>query len=154
MFGSWRPLHRATLIKRWTGSASPGAALLGSPGQGTYAAANSWVDVFAHWRPRPEAAGQRDLGWGAWGGSAAPRSWPRGAKIMITRRKARTLRDARAPTRQRIPSLGGAMAGPTLVRPWGWLFLHWAAVKGANKFPGAPSLPQDEWAGRLYGVCW
>ncbi|KAA1246086.1 acyltransferase domain-containing protein, partial [Mycobacterium simiae] len=51
VFGSWN-LHRATVGQPldWFCLFSSGAALLGSPGQGAYAAANSWVDVFAQWR--------------------------------------------------------------------------------------------------------
>src|SRR5262249_8794660 len=51
VYGSWN-LHRATSGQPldWFCLFSSAAALLGSPGQGAYAAANSWVDAFVHWR--------------------------------------------------------------------------------------------------------
>ncbi|MBL7659407.1 SDR family oxidoreductase, partial [Escherichia coli] len=50
-YGAWQ-LHRATEDHPldWFCSFSSAAARVGSPGQGAYASANSWVDVFAHWR--------------------------------------------------------------------------------------------------------
>ncbi len=52
---------------RWTGSArfSSAAALLGSPGQGAYAAANSWLDAFTQWR-RAQGLPANAIAWAAW----------------------------------------------------------------------------------------
>lgn len=49
--GAWN-LHQAAASAPldWFCSFSSAAALLGSPGQGAYAAANSWLDSFARWR--------------------------------------------------------------------------------------------------------
>ena len=44
---------------------SSAAALVGSPGQGAYAAANSWLDAFAHWR-RAQGLPCTAIAWGAW----------------------------------------------------------------------------------------
>ena len=44
------PGHRRTQPLDWFCSFSSAAALVGSPGQGAYAAANSWLDAFTHWR--------------------------------------------------------------------------------------------------------
>ena len=44
---------------------SSAAALVGSPGQGAYAAANSWLDAFAHWR-RAQGLPATAIAWGAW----------------------------------------------------------------------------------------
>jgi acyl transferase domain-containing protein/acyl carrier protein len=44
---------------------SSAASLLGSPGQGNYAAANSFLDAFAHYRQAQGRPGQ-SINWGAW----------------------------------------------------------------------------------------
>ena len=64
--GSWR-LHQVTAAREldWWLTFSSAASLLGTPGQGAYAAANSWVDgLVAHRR----AAGLPAVGinWGPW----------------------------------------------------------------------------------------
>jgi polyketide synthase 5 len=64
--GAWH-LHRATADQPldWFCSFSSAAALLGSPGQGAYAAANSWLDGFTHWR-RAQGLPATAIAWGAW----------------------------------------------------------------------------------------
>lgn len=66
VYGAWN-LHTATADQPldWFCSFSSAAAMVGSPGQGAYAAANSWLDAFTHWRRargRPASA----IAWGAW----------------------------------------------------------------------------------------
>ncbi|MET8679696.1 type I polyketide synthase [Streptomyces sp. NPDC004647] len=65
--GAWR-LHHATTGRNldWFVVFSSLASLLGNPGQGAYAAANSWLDSFAAWRA---ARGLPTLAvnWGPWG---------------------------------------------------------------------------------------
>lgn len=65
--GAWR-LHEATAGHPldWFVVYSSMSSLLGNPGQGAYAAANSWLDTFAAWRT---ARGLRTLAidWGPWG---------------------------------------------------------------------------------------
>jgi acyl carrier protein len=66
VYGAWH-LHNATADQSldWFCSFSSAAALLGSPGQGAYAAANSWLDAFTVWQRgqgRPASA----IAWGAW----------------------------------------------------------------------------------------
>jgi acyl carrier protein len=65
-FGAWH-LHQATANQPldWFCSFSSGAALLGSPGQGAYAAANSWLDAFTYWR-RAQGLPATSIAWGAW----------------------------------------------------------------------------------------
>ncbi|WP_241011130.1 sulfolipid-1 biosynthesis phthioceranic/hydroxyphthioceranic acid synthase [Mycobacterium camsae] len=64
--GAWH-LHRATATAPldWFCVFSSAAALLGSPGQGAYAAANSWLDGFTHWR-RAQGRPATAIAWGAW----------------------------------------------------------------------------------------
>jgi len=64
--GAWN-LHQATAAAPldWFCSFSSAAALLGSPGQGAYAAANSWLDAFTHWR-RAQGLPATAIAWGAW----------------------------------------------------------------------------------------
>ena len=66
IYGAWN-LHEATasLPLDWFCLFSSGAALIGSPGQGAYAAANSWLDAFCHWR-RVNGLPATAIGWGAW----------------------------------------------------------------------------------------
>ncbi|OFJ53144.1 sulfolipid-1 biosynthesis phthioceranic/hydroxyphthioceranic acid synthase [Mycolicibacterium grossiae] len=64
--GAWH-LHQAVEGQPldWFCSFSSAAALVGSPGQGAYAAANSWLDAFSRWRHaqgKPAVA----IAWGAW----------------------------------------------------------------------------------------
>ncbi len=67
VYGAWH-LHHATAAQPldWFCSFSSAAALLGSPGQGAYAAANSWLDAFTHWR-RSQGLPATAIAWGAWG---------------------------------------------------------------------------------------
>ena len=67
VFGAWH-LHNATATQPldWFCSFSSAAALLGSPGQGAYAAANSWLDGFTQWR-RAQGLPATSIAWGAWG---------------------------------------------------------------------------------------
>ena len=66
VYGAWN-LHHATVSQPldWFCSFSSAAALLGSRGQGAYAAANSWLDVFTHWR-RAQGLPASAIAWGAW----------------------------------------------------------------------------------------
>ena len=66
VYGAWY-LHQATTGQPldWFCSFSSAAALLGSPGQGAYAAANSWLDAFTAWR-RNQGLPATAIAWGAW----------------------------------------------------------------------------------------
>jgi polyketide synthase 5 len=66
VYGAWH-LHRATATQPldWFCSFSSAAALLGSSGQGAYAAANSWLDGFTHWR-RAQGLPATAVAWAAW----------------------------------------------------------------------------------------
>jgi polyketide synthase 5 len=66
VYGAWN-LHAATAGQPldWFCSFSSAAALVGSPGQGAYAAANSWLDAFARWR-RDQGLPANTIAWGGW----------------------------------------------------------------------------------------
>lgn len=66
VYGAWQ-LHRATATQPldWFCSFSSAAALVGSPGQGAYAAANSWLDAFTQWR-RAQGLPASAVAWAAW----------------------------------------------------------------------------------------
>ncbi len=67
-YGAWN-LHRATTGQPldWFCSFSSAAALVGAPGHCAYAAANSWLDAFAHWR-RAQGLPATTIAWSAWAG--------------------------------------------------------------------------------------
>jgi NAD(P)-dependent dehydrogenase (short-subunit alcohol dehydrogenase family)/acyl carrier protein len=66
VYGAWH-LHQATAGQPldWFCSFSSSAALVGSRGQGAYAAANSWLDAFTHWR-RARGLPATAIAWGPW----------------------------------------------------------------------------------------
>jgi polyketide synthase 5 len=66
VYGAWN-LHTATADQPidWFCSFSSAAALVGSPGQGAYSAANSWLDSFTRWR-RAQDLPATAIAWGAW----------------------------------------------------------------------------------------
>jgi polyketide synthase 5 len=70
VYGAWN-LHMALKEREanqpldWFCSFSSAASLVGSPGQGAYAAANSWLDAFTHWR-RIQGLPATAIAWGAW----------------------------------------------------------------------------------------
>jgi polyketide synthase 5 len=66
VYGAWH-LHEACESQPldWFCSFSSAAAMVGSPGQGAYAAANSWLDAFTHWR-RAQGLPASSIAWGAW----------------------------------------------------------------------------------------
>ncbi|MEV0281740.1 type I polyketide synthase [Streptomyces sp. NPDC050610] len=65
--GAWR-LHQATRQHTpdwWVGFSSI-ASLFGAPGQGSYAAASSWLDEFLTWRTAQGHVETKGINWGIW----------------------------------------------------------------------------------------
>jgi polyketide synthase 5 len=64
--GAWN-LHQATstLPLDWFCLFSSAVGMVGSPGQGAYAAANGWLDAFARWR-RTQGLPATGIGWALW----------------------------------------------------------------------------------------
>ncbi|MGA5466178.1 sulfolipid-1 biosynthesis phthioceranic/hydroxyphthioceranic acid synthase [Mycobacterium sp. NPDC050041] len=81
--GAWN-LHAATEGQPldWFCSFSSAAALVGSPGQGAYAAANSWLDAFTQWR-RSRGLPATAIAWGAWGEIGAGTALAQGSGVAI-----------------------------------------------------------------------
>ncbi|MDA2890722.1 sulfolipid-1 biosynthesis phthioceranic/hydroxyphthioceranic acid synthase [Mycolicibacterium sp. BiH015] len=67
----------------WFCSFSSTAALLGSPGRGSYAAANSWLDAFTRWR-RAQGLPAVAIAWGAWGQIGRTADFAEGIGAAIT----------------------------------------------------------------------
>ena len=83
VYGAWN-LHTATADQSldWFCSFSSAAALVGSPGQGAYAAANSWVDAFTLWR-RAQGLPATATAWGAWAQVGRATALAEGAGVAI-----------------------------------------------------------------------
>jgi acyl transferase domain-containing protein/NADPH:quinone reductase-like Zn-dependent oxidoreductase/acyl carrier protein len=67
VMGAWH-LHTAAAKHTldWFAVFSSMASLIGNPGQGAYAAANAWLDSFAHWRSG-QGLPTLAVNWGPWG---------------------------------------------------------------------------------------
>ena len=63
--GAWRLHEAAPKDLDWWLVYSSAAALLGSPGQASYATANAWLDAFVGWR-RAQGLPATSIQWGAW----------------------------------------------------------------------------------------
>ena len=83
VYGAWN-LHTATADQPldWFCSFSSAAALVGSPGQGAYAAANSWLDAFTLWR-RAQGLPATAIAWGAWAQIGRGTALAEGADVAI-----------------------------------------------------------------------
>ena len=90
VYGAWN-LHQATANQPldWFCSFSSAAALVGSPGQGAYAAANSWLDAFTHWR-RAQGLPATAIAWGAWAEIGRGTALAEGGEPMISPTRALT----------------------------------------------------------------
>ena len=84
VYGAWN-LHVAVADQPldWFCSFSSAAALVGSPGQGAYAAANSWLDAFTHWR-RTQGLAATAIAWGAWAQIGRATALAESSDIAIT----------------------------------------------------------------------
>jgi polyketide synthase 5 len=87
VYGAWNlhcALEEAKADQRldWFCSFSSAAALVGSPGQGAYAAANSWLDAFTLWR-RAQGRPATTIAWGAWGQIGRATAFAEGAGVAI-----------------------------------------------------------------------
>ena len=154
-YGAWH-LHQATKNQPldWFCSFSSGAALLGSPGQGAYAAANSWLDAFTHWR-RVQGLPATSIAWGAWAevGRATAVAESTGAAIAAEEGAyafETLLRHNRAYTGY-TPIIGVPWLAALAERSKFFeLFQAGQSGSGTSKFRAELNeLPTDEWPARL-----
>jgi polyketide synthase 5 len=156
VYGAWK-LHTATAHQPldWFCSFSSAAALVGSPGQGAYAAANSWLDAFTHWR-RSQGLPATSIAWGAWAeiGRAVELAESSGAAITP---------EEGAHAFQTLLSHDRAYCGyaPTTGTPWLSTFAQRSPFaeafrstgqsrKGGSEFLSElKTLPPNEWPARI-----
>ena len=154
--GAWN-LHQACAEQPldWFCSFSSAAALVGSPGQGAYAAANSWLDAFTHWR-RGQGLPATTIAWGAWGEIGRATAFAEDAGAVITP-------DEGAYAFQKLLCHDRAYAGcaPVIDAPWltafaqrsrfaeAFLSMGKSATCTTRLLAELNTLPQDEWPTRL-----
>jgi polyketide synthase 5 len=157
--GAWN-LHQATITQPldWFCSFSSASALVGSPGQGAYAAANSWLDAFTHWR-RAQGLRATAIAWGPWAEIGLGTAMAEGADTAITP-------DEGAYAFQALLRHDRAYTGyaPIVEAPWLTAFAQRSRFAEAFQATGQSrtdtsklraelnSLPPDEWPTRLRRV--
>jgi polyketide synthase 5 len=150
-------LHTATADQPldWFCSFSSAAALVGSPGQGAYAAANSWLDAFTHWR-RVQGLPANAIAWGAWGEIGRATALAEGVGVAIRP-------DEGAYAFEALLRHNRAYTGyaPIMGTPWLTAFAQHSPFAEAFRSIGQSStgtsklraeldeLPLDEWPTRL-----
>ncbi|WP_219069036.1 sulfolipid-1 biosynthesis phthioceranic/hydroxyphthioceranic acid synthase [Candidatus Mycobacterium methanotrophicum] len=156
VYGAWN-LHQATATAPldWFCSFSSAAALVGSPGQGAYAAANSWLDAFSHWR-RAQGLPATTIAWGAWAEIGRATALAESAEAAITPDEGAYAFDALL--RHDRTYAGYA---PTIGTPWLTAFAQRSPFAEAFKSAGQSrrgaseflaelkTLPIEEWPARL-----
>ncbi|MDF3339946.1 sulfolipid-1 biosynthesis phthioceranic/hydroxyphthioceranic acid synthase [Mycolicibacterium septicum] len=159
VYGAWN-LHIATADQPldWFCSFSSAAALIGSPGQGAYAAANSWLDAFSLWR-RSQGLPGTAIAWGAWGQIGRGTAMAEGAGIAIAP-------DEGAYAFEALLRHDRAYTGyaPITGAPWLSVFAERSPFAEAFRSTGQSAtgtgklraeldeLPPDEWAAKLRHV--
>nr|WP_309227868.1 MULTISPECIES: sulfolipid-1 biosynthesis phthioceranic/hydroxyphthioceranic acid synthase [unclassified Mycolicibacterium] len=163
VYGAWN-LHRALQEADadqhldWFCSFSSAAALVGSPGQGAYAAANSWLDAFSLWR-RAQGLPATAIAWGAWGQIGRGTALAEGTGVAIAP-------DEGAYAFEALLRHDRAYTGyaPITGTPWLTVFAERSPFAEAFRSTGQSStgtsklraeldeLPPEEWAAKLRRV--
>lgn len=156
--GAWN-LHQALLATAqpldWFCAFSSTAALIGSPGHGAAAAADSWLDAFGRWR-QAQGLPATVIGWGPWAGPGDSTESTDGPQAAITAAEAARAFHA-------LLSYGRAYAGyaPITRAPWLAALGHRSPFAQAfrpvrRSSPDAQrflaelqQLPRDEWVGSI-----
>jgi polyketide synthase 5 len=138
----------------WFCSFSSAAALVGSPGQGAYAAANSWLDAFTHWR-RAQGLPATAIAWGPWGEIGRATAFAEAAGDAIQPEEGAyafeaLLRHNRAYTGY-APIIGSPWLNAFAQHsPFAEAFRATSKHAGHSKFlTELDKLPQEEWPTRL-----
>ncbi|WP_155771399.1 SDR family NAD(P)-dependent oxidoreductase, partial [Mycobacterium asiaticum] len=155
--GAWL-LHEAVAGHQldWFCSFSSAAALVGSPGQGAYAAANSWLDAFTHWR-RAQGLPATSIAWGAWGeiGRATTFAEESGENDAISPDEGAYAFEALLRHNRAYTGYAPVIGSPWLTAfaqrsPFAELFKSAKNRSGGNKLLAKLlELPQEEWPGQL-----
>jgi polyketide synthase 5 len=128
---------------------------VGSPGQGAYAAANSWLDAFTRWR-RAQGLPATAIAWGAWAQIGRATALAKGADVAIAP-------DEGAYALEALLRHNRACTGyaPITGTPWLTAFAQRSPFAEAFRSNGQSStgtsklraeldeLPLDEWSTRL-----
>ena len=140
----------------WFCSFSSAAALVGSPGQGAYAAANSWLDAFTHWRRAQGLPGHRDRVGRLGRRSAAPPPWRRAPALLSLPTRALTRSKRCCATTAPTPAMRRSSGTPWLTAfaersPFAEAFRSTGqSPTGTSKLRAElDELPLDEWPTRL-----
>jgi len=160
VYGAWNlhwALQEATdgQMLDWFCSFSSAAALVGSPGQGAYAAANSWLDAFTMWRRR-QGLPATAIAWGAWAQIGRATALAEGAGVAIAP-------DEGAYVFEMLLRHDRAYTGyaPIMGTPWLTAFAQRSSFAEAFRSTGQTNadtsklraelneLPLDEWPSRL-----
>ncbi len=154
--GAWN-LHEATVDHPldWFCSFSSAAALVGSPGQGAYAAANSWLDAFTHWR-RAQGLPATAIAWGAWSEIGAGQGMAAEESMAISPSDGAYAFDALLRHDRAHTGYAPVAGAPWLMsfaqaRPFAEAFRNADQNRGGSSqfLTELRALPHDEWAGRL-----
>jgi polyketide synthase 2/polyketide synthase 5 len=128
---------------------------VGSPGQGAYAASNSWLDAFSHWR-RARGLPATTIAWGPWGELGRGVAFAEDVGTVITP-------DEGAYAFQTLLRHDRTYSGyaPVIDTPWLTAFAHRSRFAEAFQSTGQSqtgttkflaelnTLPHDQWPGRL-----
>ncbi len=160
VYGAWN-LHQslqegvAAQPLDWFCAFSSTAALIGSPGQGAAAAADSWLDAFGRWR-QAQGLAATVIGWGPWAETGSSADSADGVQAAITSAEAARAFHA-------VLSYGRAYVGyaPLTRAPWLAALAHRSPFAEAfrpvrRSSPDAQrflaelkELPPDEWLGSI-----
>jgi polyketide synthase 5 len=156
VYGAWN-LHQATATQPldWFCSFSSAAALVGSPGQGAYAAANSWLDAFTHWR-RAQGLPATTIAWGAWAEVGRATALAEEAGTAIAPDEGAYALEALLGHDRAYTGYAPMMGTPWLTAfaqrsPFAELFKSTGQSRGGTSefLIELNSLPPEEWPGRL-----